>query len=415
MVFHRRKLLWRYCVVTSIIVHFLLCLSFITTLFTNFYTDPPQAPPLTDKYEETINLWNLTTKSVFAVETSPLNRLSTSLNWSSTSVTTTTPVIHTEEQSWGEVKNPHPFKYLINCERLCDNVQGELFLIVYVHSALSHYKRRMVIRQTWGDPSNYEVNVRVVFVLGSQPASSEENGTTSSEQQEALLFESEQYGDITQEDFVDTYHNLTYKAVAALKWISNYCTKAKYVLKTDDDIFVQSFGLIARLQRMDMRSETRDILMCNVWTRMKVMRSGKWKVTPEEWNDTHYSTYCSGSAFIMSTDLAVRLHAVSYYVPFFWVDDFYVTGLLPLKLGNITHIQISSTYQLLGGLKNIKETFTGSQWFRYVFSHLHDLDLIQAVWRTVVQIHRGQIVPTVQFALPGHLPRIISDVTKPPT
>lgn len=55
------------------------------------------------------------------------------------------------------------------------------------------------------------------------------------------------FGDIIEEDFLDTYHNLTLKSIAMLKWInltcygSNNSTRSsmpQYVLKTDDDVFI---------------------------------------------------------------------------------------------------------------------------------------------------------------------------------
>ena len=38
--------------------------------------------------------------------------------------------------------------------------------------------------------------------------------------------------------FQDTYHNLTLKTIMGLKWMSIFCPQAQYVLKTDDDIYV---------------------------------------------------------------------------------------------------------------------------------------------------------------------------------
>lgn len=289
------------------------------------------------------------------------------------------------------VVNPHPFRYLLNCESLCRKTQ-DLFLLVYVHTAPDHYKRRMVIRQTWGNTEQYSVAIRVVFFTGSRD---------STGVQRALQFESEQYGDVVQEDFLDTYRNLTYKGIAALKWISNYCPTARFVLKTDDDIFVNMFTLIRHLEHARPKpgqTEIRGLIMCLVWNGMPVMRSGKWMVSKEEWKEDTYPTYCSGSAFTLSTDVAIALHNVSYHVPFFWVDDFYITGLLPLKLGNIHHTQFMSTYLLNGNA--LEEKFTGSQWYKYIFSHVHNLDSIQTVWRKVVALSKGELVPTIQYLVP---------------
>lgn len=289
--------------------------------------------------------------------------------------------------------------------------------MAYVHTAPDHYKRRVVIRQTWGDSAYYDVGIRVVFVMG-RTADIAKGGHDI---QRALEFEAAQYGDIVQEDFMDTYRNLTYKGVAALRWISRYCRHARYVLKTDDDIFVNAFNLLRHLRRLDRTAASatpgvaagaapRGLLLCLVWYSMMVMRDGKWKVSKEEWPDDMYPTYCSGSAFIMTTDVAVAMHRVSYDVPFFWVDDFYITGLLPLKLGPsvVRHTQFISAYVLNG--RQLEEKFTGPQWYQYVFSHVHNLNAIQSVWKTVVGLARGELQPTIPYALPGHLPK----VTVPP-
>lgn len=103
--------------------------------------------------------------------------------------------------------------------------------------------------------------------------------------QRAVEFEAEQYGDIVQEDFLDTYRNLTYKGIAALKWIDQLCPHARWVLKTDDDIFVNTFNLMRHLRRLErLEAEekaaaearhvtlpvnstrsTHGLLMCLVW------------------------------------------------------------------------------------------------------------------------------------------------------
>ena len=49
------------------------------------------------------------------------------------------------------------------------------------------------------------------------------------------------YGDIVQGDFVDTYRNLSLKAVVGNLWVSKFCSKAEFVVKTDDDMFVDLY------------------------------------------------------------------------------------------------------------------------------------------------------------------------------
>lgn len=56
--------------------------------------------------------------------------------------------------------------------------------------------------------------------------------------QERISKEQESFDDIIQENFIDTYHNLTIKSVLMLRWFVQNCRQAKYLFKTDDDMFV---------------------------------------------------------------------------------------------------------------------------------------------------------------------------------
>ena len=216
------------------------------------------------------------------------------------------------------------------------------------------------------------------------------------ELQASLEFEAAQYQDIVQEDFLDTYHNLTYKGVAGLKYLKQHCYKAKFVLKTDDDIFVNMFTLLKHLDAIQDTHST-GLLMCLRWVGMPVLRSGKWKVERSDYNGTEYPNYCSGCAYTMSMDVAIALHDASYYVPFFWVDDVYITGLLPRALG-LTHKRFGGVYDWSG---EFREVFTGPRGLAKIFAHVHSMSAIQAVWDKVMK-SRGRV--TVPYALPGHLP-----------
>ena len=50
-----------------------------------------------------------------------------------------------------------------------------------------------------------------------------------------------QYADIVQGNFVDSYHNLSYKATMGNLWVSEFCEQAEFVVKADDDVFIDIF------------------------------------------------------------------------------------------------------------------------------------------------------------------------------
>ena len=46
---------------------------------------------------------------------------------------------------------------------------------------------------------------------------------------------------LIQGDFMDTYHNLSYKEIMGNLWISEFCEQAEFVVKTDDDQFIDLY------------------------------------------------------------------------------------------------------------------------------------------------------------------------------
>lgn len=274
--------------------------------------------------------------------------------------------------------NPHWFQYTINPANIC--VGKDIFLLVYVHSAPNHFKQRMAIRETWGNSENFPgIMIKVVFLCGVVPEKLI---------QDALLMEADAYGDIIQENFVDSYRNLTYKGIMGLKWTSTYCRHARFLLKTDDDIFVNMFNLVAHLQSMTShRGRVNRLLLCLVWYHMKVMRDtkSKWYLSPAEFKSDYFPTYCSGSAFVLTVDVAAAMFEASLRTQFFWVDDFYVTGLLAKKAG-VVHENFNSVYSL--GPSTFLQKFTEpNRWTTLVIGHVHNLNHLKIVWRNAVREH----------------------------
>ena len=72
-------------------------------------------------------------------------------------------------------------------------------------------------------------HVVVGFVVGLQ-----DNRTVQAQ----IELESNVYHDIIQGDFIDRYTNLTFKSLLAMNWTEKYCSKAKYFIKSDDDMVI---------------------------------------------------------------------------------------------------------------------------------------------------------------------------------
>ena len=111
----------------------------------------------------------------------------------------------------------------------------DLFLLVIVFSAIKNFNERQTIRDTWA--SDEIPNSQVIFLLGHL------GGNDSIPLQINVTKESETFGDILQEDFIDSYANLSLKTLMMLKWYEQSCSHVPYILKTDDDVYINMNNL----------------------------------------------------------------------------------------------------------------------------------------------------------------------------
>ena len=127
------------------------------------------------------------------------------------------------------------------------------YLLVIVCSALQNFEARYSIRNSWGQGQQSH-NIKVVFLVGQR------NNETL---QEKLNSESEQYGDIIQESFIDSYANLTVKSLMLLKWFRHNCNDTQYVLKSDDDMYINLPKLYEIVQANKKPNLLLGSLFCN--------------------------------------------------------------------------------------------------------------------------------------------------------
>lgn len=126
-----------------------------------------------------------------------------------------------------------------------DDLGASLDLLVIVNSAVDHFEARRAIRETWGRFA-VERGAYLFFLIGS---------TIDHQVQDRVLLEEQENQDLLQGHFIDNYFNLTLKTISMMRWVSDHCHKVKYVLKVDDDMFVN-------MQHITDFSETRYFNKC---------------------------------------------------------------------------------------------------------------------------------------------------------
>ena len=69
------------------------------------------------------------------------------------------------------------------------------------------------------------------------------------------MAEAEEHNDLVVEDFQESYLNLTVKTTYLLKWLnSSPCSRASFILKVDDDVYVNPANLWATLRAPHLSS-----------------------------------------------------------------------------------------------------------------------------------------------------------------
>lgn len=227
-----------------------------------------------------------------------------------------------------------------SAERACGAAGGDApLLLVLVHSAPNNALKRTAIRDTWASTAIHttpqqqhggakarglDTRMRVLFLLGS---------VDSPDLQATIDQENEIHGDIVQGSFRDSYRNMTYKHVMALKWTAYNCPGARYLLKTDDDVFVHTPALLRFLSRELSPWGARRLILCRPFPYAYVKRSwrSKWRVSPKEYPGRLYPRYCAGWAVLYSPDAVFLLYREAQRTPYFWIDDVHVTGTLAAR------------------------------------------------------------------------------------
>ncbi|XP_014262748.3 N-acetyllactosaminide beta-1,3-N-acetylglucosaminyltransferase 2 isoform X2 [Maylandia zebra] len=217
------------------------------------------------------------------------------------------------------------YPMLINQPHVCSE---KPFLLLVVKSLISHFERRQTIRETWGQAGVLaNQTVVTVFLLGNVLSSDH-----FPDLQELLSHEAKLHKDILQWDYRDSFLNLTLKEVLFLEWFTKHCPQARFVLKGDDDVFVNTLRIVNYLEGLP-EGESKDLFIGDVIINAGPHRDKKLKYfIPESVFVGNYPPYAGGGGYLYSGELAVRLHNVSQQVVLFPIDDVY-TGMCLKKLG----------------------------------------------------------------------------------
>ena len=244
------------------------------------------------------------------------------------------------------------YHFLISSKTICRTPNNSpITLLIFIHTSHDHQNQRDAIRKTWASLSmnNTSPLFRYVFLLGS----------SEKEYNEKIQTENNIHHDLALQNFRDTYRNLTLKTLMGFHWHSRFCSNANYVMKTDDDIYVNVTNILRIIKQPNMQAK---ILGTCCQKANPIRGESKWSAKHWEYPDKKYPGFCNGPGYVMSATIAMDIDMISMNVPFFHLEDVYVAlcaSRLRVPLQNIPNF-IINYFPLFGntcGKYGVKDLF----------------------------------------------------------
>lgn len=212
--------------------------------------------------------------------------------------------------------------HMVPIPEKCPNFGKEMDLVIIIMSAPTHLEARMAIRQTWGH-FGQRSDISILFMLGA---------TMDSKVETILRKEQKTYNDVIRGKFLDSYSNLTLKTISTLEWVDNYCSKVKFLLKTDDDMFIN----VPRLQAFTIKhARDKNVIFGRLAKKWKPIRNKKSKyfVSQAQFKHAVFPDFTTGPAYLLSSDIVRKLYDAALDQTYLKLEDVFVTGIVADKLG----------------------------------------------------------------------------------
>ncbi|CAN8009237.1 unnamed protein product, partial [Ixodes pacificus] len=200
------------------------------------------------------------------------------------------------------------------------------FLVILIASAPENIRQRNAIRTAWSRGLNRSPPAALtVFLVGK---------TENPERDKVIANEVKEEGDILLGNYKDSYRNLTLKTVHGFIWAGMHL-KPLYVLKTDDDCFVNTEAKTSTVETpLSILSGFQEypsaLYVGSIRWENEVVRDAqnRWYVSEQDFSASQYPPYTSGAGYVLdAAALNLFIRTVRYVRPFA-NEDAYVGSVL---------------------------------------------------------------------------------------
>ncbi|XP_066918600.1 beta-1,3-galactosyltransferase 5-like [Clytia hemisphaerica] len=231
--------------------------------------------------------------------------------------------------------------------------KGEILILVTSH--IKHSSRRDSIRTSWANHARFidhsqkfnNARYKTYFVTGYLESFIRK-----------AKIESSTFRDVLITNRTERYWDLSRRIMFGFLWAMEYCT-FDYLLKTDDDVFVNIPNLFTLMYTDPFILKHKDRIFAGkiVKSKSRTIRDpfSKWYVSQGEWEPDYYPPFATGMGIILSRFVLEKMRSHFDWINPFRLDDVYV-GIL-INRANISGIGIRNVPQLRATLN---EEFSGA-------------------------------------------------------
>ena len=119
---------------------------------------------------------------------------------------------------------------------------------------------------------------------------------------ETVIDESDKHSDVIVNNITDLYENLSLKTISAFNWMTEFCDQSAFLLKVDDDMFVQVERLLEMVKNLLEKESNPRMILGNISRGWKPVRNpqSKYLITEAQYPGENYPDFATGPSYLVS-------------------------------------------------------------------------------------------------------------------
>ena len=178
------------------------------------------------------------------------------------------------------------------------------------------------------------------------------------------------------DNMVDTYFNLTVKVLRMFKWVQQSCGQAEFVVKLDDDVYLNLLKFFQYLKQVPEGLEAQKLIGGQLRENTQPVRSSssaysKWFIPHDLWPSDTLPNFVAGFCYVVGSEALRDIYRTSLtYSPLFHLEDVFLTGIIA---SHTLHMKLSGIPNIVGEWPPLYNFYTPSCTIQKKYMVVHPL------------------------------------------